>query len=327
MSDGMGGTDAAARPAGLLSVIVPVYNLAGYIEACVQSLQQQTYAPMEILLVDDGSTDRSGALCDALAADDARIRVIHQANGGQSAARNAGLSAARGQWIGFVDGDDTVLPDMYATLIALCVRHGAQIGACTFNYVFPDHEAPLSSTGEVRVYTRREALERLPTEADLRFEVCPKVFARETIGDARFLEKQLFEEIRFTRLTLPRADRIVYADTPFYRYTQKRAGNTNSAFPPQKLDTVAECDAFVKELAAEGLTTAAKRMEAFTLEFLIRLYVNAVQNGADGQIVGRIVSAYRQRFRRAQSLTLRRLIFYVSPKLYDSISQRLHRRA
>ena len=115
----------------LISVIVPVYNTMEYLPRCVDSLRGQTYENLEILLVDDGSTDESGALCDRYAAEDSRIRVFHKENGGSSSARNLGMAQARGAYFGFVDSDDYVDKEMYALLYAALEKHqvkAAQIG-------------------------------------------------------------------------------------------------------------------------------------------------------------------------------------------------------
>ena len=100
----------------LISVIVPVYNIIEYLPRCVHSITSQTYENLELLLVDDGSTDGTGELCDRLAAEDGRIRVFHKENGGSSSARNLGISQAKGEYLGFVDSDDYVEPDMYERL-------------------------------------------------------------------------------------------------------------------------------------------------------------------------------------------------------------------
>ncbi|MCM1540462.1 MAG: glycosyltransferase [Blautia sp.] len=115
----------------LISVIVPVYNIEEYLPRCVRSLQSQTYPHLEILLVDDGSTETTGALCDRLAEEDPRIRVFHKENGGSSSARNLGIMEAKGVYLGFVDGDDYVEPFMYEKLYAAITQYGvpaAQIG-------------------------------------------------------------------------------------------------------------------------------------------------------------------------------------------------------
>lgn len=114
----------------LISVIIPVYNTAQYLPRCLDSILAQTHTELEILLVDDGSTDGSGAICDDYAARDGRIRVIHQANAGVSAARNAGLEHAAGAWLGFLDSDDYLDADMYAYLLALAQAHGADLVQC-----------------------------------------------------------------------------------------------------------------------------------------------------------------------------------------------------
>ncbi len=125
-----------------LSVIVPVYNVAPYLEQCVDSLLTQSYSNLEIILIDDGSTDGSGILCDNLAVQDDRIVVIHQKNAGVSAARNAGLSAAKGEYIGFVDPDDWCEPDMFAHLIRAIETDGTDGAFCGYWEDFEDNEFP-----------------------------------------------------------------------------------------------------------------------------------------------------------------------------------------
>ena len=111
----------------LISVVIPVYNIEKYLERCVYSVREQTYKNLEIILVDDGSTDNSGLICDKLAAEDAGIRVFHKKNGGSSSARNLGISKAQGEYIGFVDSDDYIEPDMYELLYAAIQEYDADI--------------------------------------------------------------------------------------------------------------------------------------------------------------------------------------------------------
>ena len=116
----------------LISVIVPVYNAAEYLPRCIESILCQTHRNLDILLIDDGSTDGCGEVCDSYAREDSRIRVIHQQNSGVSTARNAGLDAARGDWIGFVDADDWIEPEMYETLLRTAQTNGKLISVCGF---------------------------------------------------------------------------------------------------------------------------------------------------------------------------------------------------
>ena len=118
--------------APLLSIIVPVYKVENYLPKCIDSILAQTFTDFELILVEDGSPDNCPALCDAAAEKDARVRVIHQKNGGLSAARNAGLDAARGAWIGFVDSDDYIAPEMYEVLHQAVQSTGADLALCDY---------------------------------------------------------------------------------------------------------------------------------------------------------------------------------------------------
>ena len=111
----------------LISVIVPVYNVEQYLPKCIDSILAQTYENLEIILVEDGTKDSSGVICDEYAAKDARIRVIHKENGGLSSARNAGMEIARGEYFGFVDSDDWIEPEMYENLMALAQKYDADV--------------------------------------------------------------------------------------------------------------------------------------------------------------------------------------------------------
>ena len=119
-----------------ISIIVPVYNVGDYIKQCVDSLLKQTYQDLEIILIDDGSTDCSGEICDELAQNDARLKLIHLENGGVSRARNKGLEVATGTWVAFVDGDDWVEPDIYEKL--LNASEDKDISFCRFSRDYPD---------------------------------------------------------------------------------------------------------------------------------------------------------------------------------------------
>ena len=122
----------------MISVIVPVYNTEKYLDRCVQSILAQTYTNFELLLIDDGSTDSSSVICDKYAKQDSRVRVFHKANGGVSSARNMGLDNAKGEWIGWVDSDDYIAPEMYETLLETAKYNGSDIVYCNINMVYND---------------------------------------------------------------------------------------------------------------------------------------------------------------------------------------------
>lgn len=134
----------------VISVIVPVFNVQDYVGKCVKSIQKQTYACLEILLVDGGSTDLSGMLCDKMQKLDERIRVIHKENGGLSSARNAGIDDARGDFLFFVDSDDWIDVDTLEILLRIAEREKADIVECSYRNIYADHvEEETSNTGEM----------------------------------------------------------------------------------------------------------------------------------------------------------------------------------
>ena len=114
----------------LISVIVPVYNVEKYLDKCIQSILGQTYSNIELLLIDDGSTDSSGAICDKYVTQDSRVRVFHKSNEGVSAARNWGLDNAKGEWIAFVDADDWIDSDMYERMYNAAVQNQTDMVSC-----------------------------------------------------------------------------------------------------------------------------------------------------------------------------------------------------
>lgn len=141
----------------LISVIVPVYKVEPYLHKCVDSILAQTHKDLEVILVDDGSPDGCGAICDEYATRDSRVRVIHKVNGGLSDARNAGLEVCKGDYIGFVDSDDYIAPDMYETLAAFAEKEDLDVAMCGVTDIWPNREAG-TSVFPPRILTDTEAL-------------------------------------------------------------------------------------------------------------------------------------------------------------------------
>lgn len=207
-----------------ISVIVAAYNIEQYLPRCLDSMIGQTYRELEILVVDDGSEDRTGEICDAYAQKDERIKVIHQANRGLSGARNAALEIASGEYIGYVDGDDYVEPDMYEKMLEACVQNEAQLAVCSYRQVGNDH-CPERFSGEQFVLTREEALEvyicdRKPYH--IYNSVWSKLFHRSIVQDVRFPEGHKSEDIPYTTKALINAQKCVFLDTPYYNYVVDR---------------------------------------------------------------------------------------------------------
>lgn len=159
----------------LISVIIPVYNAEPCLRRCLDSVLSQSHTHLEVILVNDGSRDISGAICDEYAGRDGRIRVVHRENGGQSAARNAGLDLVTGSYIGFVDSDDWIYPDMYRDLLELIEKTGADIAQCRYVCTAPDLRAENSRRPGVRLFEGPDVMQAAFLEM-VSWSLCDKLF-------------------------------------------------------------------------------------------------------------------------------------------------------
>ena len=218
-----------------VSVCMTVYNIESYMRRSIESVLAQTYHDLEIIMVDDGSTDHSGAICDEYAARDERIRVIHKANGGIPSARNACLDAATGEYICWIDGDDAMEPDMIEAMLGAVTEADADMCVCRYRQVFEDHIID-GGTGDTYVYTGRELMDQFLRE-DERFliqnAVWNKLYRRELTENLRFRE-MWYEDMVYTFYLIDRSKRSVYLDTPYYNYTRDRGDSqTNAGINPR----------------------------------------------------------------------------------------------
>ncbi len=204
----------------LISVIVPVYKVEKYLDACLESLTSQTYANLEILLVDDGSPDRSGSICDAWAARDSRVQVIHQANAGGGAARNAALDRASGELLAFVDSDDYIAPDMFSHLYGLLCQ-GADIAECGYQEVAADAVPFPAEEGQVHWHSPEEAMAAHIADTHFRQIIWNKLYRRQVAGDTRFPVGTRIDDEYFTYHLLGRARKLVRSDKVCYAYRQQ----------------------------------------------------------------------------------------------------------
>lgn len=215
----------------LISIIVPVYNTIAYLPRCVESLRKQTYQKLEILLVDDGSEDGSGELCDSLAKEDERIRVLHKENGGSSSARNLGIAEAVGEYLGFVDSDDFVDAGMYELLYRAITSYGvkvAQIGRDELDPQggrLPDICVPPREA--VTIPPKEFMRELLMHRGDCSF--CTKLFARDVLAGEGFPEGSLNEDFYFLVKLLKRTGDIISLPQQYYHVFYRVGSNSRKA--------------------------------------------------------------------------------------------------
>jgi len=204
-----------------ISVIVPVYKVEPYLRKCLDSIVNQTYCNLEIILVDDGSPDNCGAICDEYAARDQRITVIHKENGGVSSARNAGLAAASGGWIGWVDPDDWVEPDMFEYLLGGAVTYGADIAVC--GRCVEEATGNAVRTWDVeRGMDRETALGELLRNDVMQNFLWDKLWKRELLENIRFPEGRTYEDVAVMHRLFEQARCVACLPQVKYHYVQRK---------------------------------------------------------------------------------------------------------
>lgn len=219
--------DKCVNRSDLISVIVPVYNMEQYMERCVNSIINQTYHNLEIILVDDGSTDHSPAMCDEYALRDGRIKVVHKPNGGLSDARNAGLAVASGNYIGYVDSDDWIEPRMYQKMYDACMENGAQVAVCRYAKAYQDR-IERGGNGRITAFDREGILKVYLSDMDeyvVYNSVWSKLFAREVVEGVLFPVGKNSEDIMYTTRAFCKLDKAVYIDECLYNYVLDREGS------------------------------------------------------------------------------------------------------
>lgn len=239
-----------------VSVVIPVYNVAQFLGKCIESVCEQDYRNLEVILVDDGSTDNSGAICDTYATKDSRIRVIHKNNEGVSAARNCGIEVCTGDYICFVDGDDYVMPDYVGYLLALAITHDADIALTT--QMFGNFDEKQSGADCIQVWTGEDA-----TEAILCYKVpigcyC-KLFKREIIEKIRFISEIFIGEgFNFNVDAFQKSNRIVVGKRKTYYYRRDNPTSAMTKFSIKKC----ECGLRALEVIKDNLKFDSKRIRA-----------------------------------------------------------------
>lgn len=234
-----------------ISVIIAAYNAEKWIADAIDDLRGQTHKDLEMILVDDGSTDKTADICRQKAESDDRIRVISQKNGGPSCARNRGLSAATGEYIGFMDADDRVDPEMYRLLAQTAKRYKSDIAACNFEQEYGEivvKEHHDTNFRVVHFIGRTACLESIESaEVKLGIVVWNKIFRRELIEGLRFPEgKRLLEDMTFVYAAADRASRVDYIDLSLYHYRYSPAGITKSIGAAEYLDPIESIAALIE---------------------------------------------------------------------------------
>lgn len=288
-----------------ISVIVPVYKVEPYLRKCVDSILAQTYQNLEIILVDDGSPDNCGAICDEYAKQDARIKVIHKPNGGLSDARNAGLDTMTGEYVAFVDSDDWIMPQMYETLLQMLKQFQADIA---FGGVADDLEQNGKVTTVKVSNYGDEPFSESAAEAMRRYfhgswAAWDKLYKADLFRDIRYPVGEINEDEAIVLQLLSKCNRVCYTGEIFYHY-MKRPGSgsiTVSDFSVKKLDWQKHCAAnlkFIQENDPELEADAAARYRSSLLWSLTEI---ALSDGDFSEQIKKLRSALKKNHHLFQS--------------------------
>lgn len=222
----------------LVSIIVPVFNVEKHLKNCVNSLKEQTYENIEIILVDDGSTDGSAEICDRLA--DSNISVVHKRNGGVSSARNYGLKIAKGKYILFVDADDTIRSDMVCKLVYAIEKSDADIAVCRFEKKFKNGKIVTSCNKyNEKIFTNFEALNEMNNEGIISASIWDKLFSRKLIEHIEFpLDIIIGEDYTFNVKTFFEARNLIAIPDILYQYNQNEDSVTHRGFTEKSYEVL-----------------------------------------------------------------------------------------
>ena len=260
-----------------ISIIVPVYNCAKYLPQCIESILAQTYTNLQIILIDDGSADSSGQICDEYAQKDTRIVVIHQKNAGVSAARNVGLHVAKGEYIGFVDGDDYIASDMYEYLYGLIQKYNTPISVCNF-FKLTDHcEVASPVTTEGAILTTNQALSSLIKQLFM----CNKLFSHQLLENITFSTDISYGEDMLVLLEVfQRAKQIIYGSKPCYYYRQHKSSATCSQkWNPKHVGYIAATNAILDYASENNISELVVKLRISQINMAISFLRDCLVNG------------------------------------------------
>lgn len=271
----------------LITIIVPIYNVAVYMDRCVDSILTQSYRNLEVFLVDDGSTDGSAEKCEQWASRDERIKVIHQENAGLSMARNAALDVMTGDYVVMVDGDDYIAPDSITTLYNIIETTGAGIAAAGW-CLFDDGTEPAmdQNEGKVTTFTASEAIDDVFYQHTLTNSACSKMFKADVFADLRFPAGMLYEDLAVIFNALQAAGKVAHTTRLLYYYRQRTSGSITSSFSRKRthvLDIMEQLEERVSDEAPQHLPAVRSRL----LSAYFNIFLLCPQDGTFDDVITR----------------------------------------
>ncbi len=285
----------------LISVIIPAYNVEKYIDRCMETVVGQTYKNLEIILVDDGSTDSTPALCDGWEKRDSRIKVIHKENGGQSKARNVGLETAVGDYIAFVDSDDWIELDMFEYLLKLLTKEGVYVAYCDFRRIKTPKK--MKQPKENVIIRKDDTLDRYFYRVDggkSSYAVWNGLYKRETIQNIRFAEGEITEDVLFTYEVYKNNRSIAFSNQCKYNYFVNSSGITMGRLCKKDLSLFRIWDYIVKQ-EMDGCNYERAKLNRIRATYT--LYVKGLVSG-NKDLDKEIISDWKDKIKENRKLLM-----------------------
>lgn len=254
----------------LISIVIPIYNVEKYLKACIDSVINQTYSQLDIILVDDGSKDNSGNMCDEYKNKDSRIRVIHKENGGLSDARNKGIDIALGKYITFIDSDDYVAKDYVEFLYKLIMENSADISGCYyFKFVEEQDQNMEESEKKTYIFDGIEATIDLWYQKHITNSAWGKLYKSILFRDIRYPVGKLYEDLGTTYKLLYKAKNVVWSSEKKYFYRQRVNSIMNKKFAEDNMDRI--------EMSEELMSFVDKKRNDMYKAAVSRLFISNIQ--------------------------------------------------
>lgn len=302
----------------LISVIVPIYNVERFLVRCIDSIIGQSYCNVEILLIDDGSSDSSPEICDQYALKDARIKVVHKPNGGQASARNAGLNIMQGDYVSFIDSDDFMHKDFLKTLYHMCIDNNCEIAQCSYLRGDSNYFMDLSIQDDIEVFNTVEAF----LSRKLRGGVVARVYKSFLFAEERFPEDKMFEDEALTYRVAYKAHKIAITENKLYYYYLNLSSVTHSQKWVQSTDFMIVFEDRLSFFKNKEKSLYLLTQEMFCLALLL-FYAKCKNNPENTNNLTPIVSKFNELFADVfyySNIPLKNrivlLLFRLSPDLF-----------
>lgn len=314
----------------LLSIVVPIYNVAKYLPYCLNSIINQTFQDFELILIDDGSTDESGEICDEYARNNKKIMVVHQQNQGLSGARNAGIRLAKGKYLAFVDSDDYIHPQMYESMVALLEKENLSLCSCGFVRTSENRELSTDmqqiENSKIEIWNCDEAIRNI---GKMNLVVWNKVYRKDIVEGLLFEKNAFSEDIGYNSFALQRVKTsICHISYPFYYYRVNRFGSSGTQYITEsRFKAYKALNGFLNYVEQNYSKEALNSVAYLAAGYYITNYVEERSLLNSSQVGKQIVGFFKEALCKMplRNCTINYLFFYISPCMYYSLKKLLRK--